>query len=127
MPSINISFASSFSHCRPIEYYFVRDGENLLLEQYPIAMQKAYQTVEEGDWDVYAYYNDEYNYALVGMVYEDGYGVLATTLIPNNENMGFTCEYGDTDTFRVFPNKNLASHYMDKMVEMLKSPYKPTP
>jgi len=124
MPVSQITFSS---HLKPILYYYIRDGEqNLLYEQYPLAMQKAYRTVEEGDWDVYAYYNDEYNYALVGMVYGDGYGVLSTTLVPNDENMGFTCEYADHDTFRVFPNKQIASQYMDKMFEMLKSPYNPT-
>ena len=124
MPTTEITFPS---HLKPILYYYIREGEsNLLYEQYPLAMQRAYRTVEEGDWDVYAFYNDEYNYALVGMVYEDGYGVLSTTLVPNENNMGFTCEYGDTDTFRVFPNRNLASQYMDKMVQMLKSPYNPS-
>ena len=124
MPTTEITFPS---HLKPILYYFIHgDEQNLLIEQYPIAMQKAYQIVESNDWDIYAYYNDDYNYALVGMVYEDGYGVLSTTLVPNENNMGFTCEYGDTDTFRVFPNQQIASQYMDKMVEMLKSPYNPT-
>lgn len=124
MPTTDITLPS---HLKPIQYHYIRgDEQNLLYEQYPLAMQEAYRTVENNDWDVYAYYNDEYNFALVGMVYEDGYGVLSTTLVPNENNMGFTCEYGDTDTFRVFPNKNLASQYMDKMVKMLKSPYNPT-
>ena len=122
MPVAEITFPS---HLKPILYYYIRgDENNLLLEQYPLAIRRAYQIVEKGDWDVYAYYNDEYNYALVGMEwYDESYGVLSTTLIPNKENMGFTCEYGDTDTLRVFPNKQIASQYMDKMVEMLKSPH----
>ena len=124
MPVSEITFPS---HLKPILYYYIRESEqNLLYEQYPLAMQRAYRTVEDGDWDVYAFYNDEYNLALVGMVYEDGYGVLATTLIPTENNLNFTCEYGEHDTFRVFPNKQIASQYMDKMVEMLKSPYNPS-
>lgn len=122
MPTTEITFPS---HLKPILYYYIREGESNLLYEYPIAMQRAYRTVEDGDWDVYAFYNDEYNLALVGMVYDDGYGVLSTTLIPNENNLNFTCEYGDTDTFRVFPNKQIASQYMDKMVQMLKSPYNP--
>ena len=113
------------SHVHPI-LYCSYDADGLI----PTPFRSAYDRVDRGDYDIYNWYmslenvfhSDKYHAALIGIEYDDGkYGILDTTIVENDTNLEFHTHRTETDTLRVFPNKELALKYMSKFLKLMTS------